>query len=205
MRSIPLMAARRWSGCLRHIKATGRNRTVISLTPRHHGPMPCLRRSGAKVAFPERQVISLSGDGGLAMLLLGDLITAIQENIAIKVVVVFNNSSLGFVELEQKVEGLLDSYTGLTNPDFARGVAEAIGFTAKRVEKAELLESAVIEWLAAPGPAFLDVVTDRMELVLPAKIEPTQVLGLWRFTRPKRCLSGRGDEVVQLLTENFAD
>jgi pyruvate dehydrogenase (quinone) len=185
---------------LRHIKATGRNRTVISLT---HGTMANAmpQALGAKVAFPERQVISLSGDGGLAML-LGDLITAIQENIAIKVVV-FNNSSLGFVELEQKVEGLLDSYTGLKNPDFAR-VAEAIGFTAKRVEKAELLESAVIEWLAAPGPAFLDVVTDRMELVLPAKIEPTQVLGMALYSA-KAVLSGRGDEVVQLLTENFAD
>ena len=185
---------------LRHIKATGKNRTVVSLT---HGTMANAmpQALGAKVAFPDRQVISLSGDGGLAML-LGDLITAIQENIPIKVAV-FNNSSLGFVELEQKVEGLLDSYTDLKNPDFAR-VAQAIGFTAIRVDKADLLESAVIEWLAAPGPALLDVVTDRMELVFPAKIEASQVLGMALYSA-RAVLSGRGSEVVELLTENFID
>ena len=91
--------------CLRHIPATGRNRTLLSLT---HGTMANAmpQALGAKAAFPDRQVISLSGDGGLSML-LGDLLTCIQEKLAIKICVV-DNSSLGFVELEQKVEGLLD-------------------------------------------------------------------------------------------------
>ena len=87
---------------LRHITANGRRRTMISLT---HGTMANAmpQALGAKRAFPDRQVISMSGDGGLAML-LGDLLTAIQEKIPIKVAV-FNNGALGFVELEMKVEG----------------------------------------------------------------------------------------------------
>jgi pyruvate dehydrogenase (quinone) len=97
---------------------------------------------GAKKAFPNRQVISLSGDSGLSML-MGDLLTAVQEKIPIKIVL-FNNGSLGFVELEMKVEGLLDAYTNLENPNFAR-VAEAIGFYAKRVKQADDLGGAVRE------------------------------------------------------------
>jgi pyruvate dehydrogenase (quinone) len=104
---------------------------------------------GAKKAFPGRQVISLSGDGGLSML-MGDLLTAVQETIPIKVVV-FNNGTLGFVELEMKTDGLLDAFTNLENPDFAR-VAEAIGFYARRVEHADDLDAAVSDWLAQPGP-----------------------------------------------------
>jgi pyruvate dehydrogenase (quinone) len=121
------------------VPATGRNRTIISLT---HGTMANAmpQALGAKAAFPDRQVISLSGDGGLTML-LGDLITAVQEDLPIKVVV-FNNGSLAFVDLEQKVEGLLDAYTDLKNPDFAR-VAEAIGLWGQRVEQPEDLEDAV--------------------------------------------------------------
>jgi pyruvate dehydrogenase (quinone) len=180
---------------LRHVPATGRNRTVISLT---HGTMANAmpQALGVKAAFPDRQVISLSGDGGLSML-LGDLLTTIQEKLAIKIVV-FNNSSLGFVELEQKVEGLLDAYTNLTNPDFAR-VAEAIGLWSRRVEKPGDLEAAVQAWLAAPGPALLDVVTDRYELVMPAKIEPSQVFGMALYSA-KGVLSGRGGEVADLIT-----
>ena len=107
---------------LRHVPSTGRNRTVVSLT---HGTMANAmpQALGSAAAFPGRQVIALSGDGGIAML-IGDLLTAVQESLPIKVAV-FNNSSLAFVELEQKVEGLLDSYTNLKNPDFGR-VAEAM-------------------------------------------------------------------------------
>lgn len=97
---------------LRHIRVNGRRRTLTSLL---HGTMANAmpQALGLQKAFPGRQVISLSGDGGLAML-LGDLLTAVQENLPIKVVV-FNNGSLNFVELEQKVEGLLDNYTDLKN------------------------------------------------------------------------------------------
>jgi pyruvate dehydrogenase (quinone) len=182
---------------LRHTRATGKRRTIVSLT---HGTMANAmpQALGAKKAAPNRQVISLSGDGGLSML-LGDLITAVQEKIPIKIAV-FNNASLGFVELEMKVEGLLDTYTNLENPDFSR-VAQAIGFHAQRVEQAEELEAAVRDWITAPGPALLDVLTDRMELVMPPKIEPSQVFGTALYSA-KAILSGRTGDVWELLTDN---
>lgn len=181
-----------WS--LRHVASTGRNRTVVSLS---HGTMANAmpQALGAQAAFPDRQVISLSGDGGLAML-MGDLLTAVQEELPIKVVV-FNNSSLGFVEIEQKVEGLLDAYTGLKNPDFSK-VAEAMGLWGRRVEAPEDLEAAVMAFLATPGPALLDVVVDRYELVVPPKVAPGQVFGTALYSA-KGILAGRGDEVAGLI------
>lgn len=103
---------------------------------------------------------------------------------------------LGFVELEQKVEGLLDAYTDLRNPDFAR-VAEAIGMWGRRVEKSETLEDSVQAWLSAPGPALLDVVVARNELVMPPKIEASQVLGTVLYSA-KAILAGRTDDVIDL-------
>jgi pyruvate dehydrogenase (quinone) len=183
---------------LRHTRATGKRRTLVSLT---HGTMANAmpQALGAKKAFPQRQVISLSGDGGLTMM-MGDLLTAVQENIAIKVAV-YNNGSLGFVELEQKVEGLLDTYTDLKNPDFGK-VAEAIGIYGRRVESAADLEAEVVAWLAHPGPALLDVTTDRFELVMPPNIEAAQVLGTALYS-VKAVLSGRGGDVVDMIKDNF--
>lgn len=183
---------------LRHTRATGKRRTLVSLT---HGTMANAmpQALGAKKAFPQRQVISLSGDGGLTMM-MGDLLTAVQENIAIKVAV-YNNGSLGFVELEQKVEGLLDAYTDLKNPNFAM-VAEAIGMYGRRVESAAELESEVQAWLAHPGPALLDVTTDRFELVMPPNIQASQVLGTALYS-VKAVLSGRGADVVDMIKDNF--
>jgi pyruvate dehydrogenase (quinone) len=133
-------------------------------------------------------------------MLLGDLITAVQEKIPIKVAV-FDNGTLGFVELEMKVEGLLDAYTNLENPDFAK-VAQAIGFHAQRVEPAEQLETAVRDWIAAPGAALLDVVTDRMELVMPPKIEIAAVFGTALYSA-KAVLAGRAGDVWELVTDNL--
>jgi pyruvate dehydrogenase (quinone) len=183
---------------LRHTRATGRRRTLVSLT---HGTMANAmpQALGAKKAFPDRQVVSFSGDGGLTML-LGDLITAVQENIPIKVAV-FNNGSLGFVELEQKVEGLLDAYTDLKNPDFAK-LAGVIGFYGQRIESAHELESAVQAWLAHPGPALLDVTTDRLELVMPPVVEASQVFGTALYSA-KAVMSGKGRDVLGLLKDNF--
>lgn len=180
--------------CLRHVAATGQNRTVISLS---HGTMANAmpQALGAKAAFPDRTVISLAGDGGIAML-LGDLLTAVQENLPVKVAI-FNNGALDFVEIEQKVEGLLEAYTDLINPDFAR-VAEAMGLWGRRVEQADQLESAVSDWLAAPGPALLDVVTDRYELVMPPKVEAGQVAGMALYSA-KAVLNGRSRDVVGII------
>ncbi len=179
--------------CLRHVASTGANRTLVSLG---HGTMANAmpQALGAQVAYPQRQVISMSGDGGLAML-MGDLLTTVQEQLPIKIVV-FNNSSLGFVEIEQKVEGLLDAFTDLKNPDFSR-VAQAIGLWGRRVEHPGDVEEAVREWLAVPGPALLDVVVERNELVLPPKVEAKQVLGMALYSA-KGILSG-GDRAKGVL------
>ena len=180
--------------CLRHVPSTGFNRTIVSLS---HGTMANAmpQALGAQAAYPDRQVISLSGDGGLAML-MGDLLTTVQEKLPIKIVV-FNNGALGFVEIEQKVEGLLDAYTDLVNPDFGR-VAEAIGLWGRRVRDPALLDGAVREWLAFPGPALLDVVVDRNELVMPPKVEVGQVLGTALYAA-KGMLAGRADDVIGLV------
>ncbi|RTX27007.1 thiamine pyrophosphate-dependent enzyme [Pseudomonas aeruginosa] len=183
---------------LRHIHSNGKRRTLTSLV---HGTMANARPQalGLKKAYPERQVISISGDGGLAML-LGDLLTAIQEKLPIKVVVL-NNASLNFVELEQKVEGLLDNYTDLLNPDFAR-LAEVIGFHGRKVTRSEDLEAAVQEFLAQPGPALLDVHTNPAELVMPPKIEFGQVADTALYAA-KAVLSGRFKDVETLLVNNL--
>ena len=183
---------------LRHVTANGKRRTLISLT---HGTMANAmpQALGAKRAFPDRQVISMSGDGGLAMM-LGDMLTAVQEKIPIKIAL-FNNGSLGFVEMEMKAEGLLNAYTDLINPDFSR-VAEAMGFHARRVEKADDLDAAVQAWLAQPGPALLDVVTSRMELVVPSHVEAGAVFGMALYSA-KALLGGRSGDVWDLVTENM--
>jgi pyruvate dehydrogenase (quinone) len=182
--------------CLRHVPSTGANRTIVSLS---HGTMANAmpQALGAQAAYPNRQVISLSGDGGLAML-LGDLLTTVQEKLPIKVAV-FNNGSLGFVELEQKVEGLLDAYTDLHNPNFAR-VAEAIGIFGLRVEDSGGLPEAVQAWLKTPGPALLDVLVPRSELVMPPKIDVSQVLGTALYSA-KAILAGRAGEVIDLAKD----
>lgn len=182
--------------CLRHIPSTGTNRTIVSLS---HGTMANAmpQALGAQAAYPGRQVISMSGDGGLTML-LGDMLTAVQEELPIKVVV-FNNGTLGFVEIEQKVEGLLDTFTELQNPDFGR-MAESMGWWGRRIEHPDGLEDAVKAWLAEPGPALLDVVTVRDELVMPPKVEAGQVFGMALYSA-KGILSGpkRAAGVVDML------
>ena len=179
---------------LRHVPATGRNRTIISLT---HGTMANAmpQALGAAAAYPGRQVIAFCGDGGITML-FGDLLTAVQEKLPIKIAV-FNNGSLGFVEIEQKVEGLLEAYTELKNPDFGR-VAEAMGLWGRRVEHAEDLAGAVEAWLAQPGPALLDVVSNRFELVMPAHVDAKQVFGTALYTA-KAMLTGRIADVAGLV------
>lgn len=183
---------------LRHIQVNGQRRTLASLT---HGTMANAMPQGLgiKKALPQRQVIALCGDGGLAML-LGDLLTAVQEKIPLKIVV-FNNSALGFVELEMKVEGLLDAFTDLQNPDFGQ-VAQAMGLWGRKVEHADELEAAVEQWLAQPGPALLDVVVDRFELVMPPTIEASQAFGMALYSA-KAVLGGRAGDVVELLKDNF--
>lgn len=182
----------------RHIKVNGKRRTLSSF---RHGTMANAmpQALGLQKAFPKRQVITLSGDGGLAML-LGDLLTMVQENLPIKIVVL-NNASLDFVELEQKVEGLLDHYTDLKNPNFAK-LGESIGFLGIRVERGDHLEASVKQFLAHDGPAILDVLTNPKELVMPPNITLAEISGMVLYAS-KAVLDGRISDVKNLLVNNF--
>ena len=154
---------------------------------------------GIQAGYPERQVISLSGDGGFTML-MGDLLSLKQLNLPVKVVV-FNNSSLGFIELEQKSSGFVDFGTGFDNPDFA-ALAEAVGIKGIRIEDPADLESSIAEALAHDGPVLIDAVVERMELAMPPKVTTEMAKGFTLYML-KAVLNGRGDEVVELAKANL--
>jgi pyruvate dehydrogenase (quinone) len=175
----------------------GKRRLIGSLA---HGSMAnALPQSiGAQAAFPGRQVISMSGDGGFTML-MGDFVTLLQHKLPIKIIV-FNNGTLGFVELEMKASGFLDSAVSLTNPNFA-AMAKAAGVFAMRVEDPAGLAGAMREMLAHDGPALLDVVTARQELVMPPETHMAQAEGfsLWLM---KAVLDGRARELLDMARTN---
>ncbi|UOQ72148.1 thiamine pyrophosphate-dependent enzyme [Hymenobacter cellulosilyticus] len=154
---------------------------------------------GAQLAFPGRQVIALAGDGGFAML-MGELLTLKQLKAPAKIVI-FNNNSLAFVELEMKASGLLHYGTDLENPNFA-ALAEAAGIRGIRVTDPAALPAAIAEMLAHPGPVILDAVVKRTELSMPPTIQKDQVLGFSLYTL-KAIMSGRGDEVLELAKTNL--
>ncbi|WP_158751009.1 ubiquinone-dependent pyruvate dehydrogenase [Acidobacterium sp. S8] len=185
-----------WSA--RYLHMNGRRRLLGSFT---HGSMANAlpQAIGIQASHPGRQVITLSGDGGLAML-LGDLLTLKQLNLPVKVVV-FNNSSLGFVELEMKAAGLVDYGTDLVNPDFSK-LAESAGILGIRVEKPEELRPAFARALAHNGPALVDVLVNRQELSMPPTINLEQAWGFSLYMI-RAVLSGRGDEVIDLAKTNL--
>ena len=154
---------------------------------------------GAQVAFPDRQVVSVSGDGGLSML-LGELITAKMYDLPIKVVV-FNNSTLGMVKLEMLVNGLPDFQTDVPDTNYAE-IARAIGFHAERVEDASRLEDAYREAFDAPGPALVEVITDPNALSLPPAITGGQVVG-FATAMSKIVLNGGIAEAFSMATSNM--
>ncbi|GGC71907.1 ubiquinone-dependent pyruvate dehydrogenase [Chelatococcus reniformis] len=177
----------------RYIGMGGGRKLVGSLL---HGSMANAmpQALGAQAAFPGRQIVSLSGDGGFTML-MGDVISLRQLDLPVKIVI-FNNGLLGFVDMEMKAAGFLNVGTDLQNPDFA-AMARAIGITGIRVEDPGELRSALEEAFAAPGPALVDVVTDKMELVMPPAIKAEQAKGFSLYAA-RALLNGRGDELVEL-------
>jgi len=154
---------------------------------------------GAQMSHPGRQVISLSGDGGLAML-LGDLLSLRQIKAPVKVVV-FRNDALTFVELEMKAAGILDFATELENPDFAR-IAESAGLLGLKAESPDQVRPMIAQALEHDGPALVEVPVNRQELSLPPTITLEQMKGFSLFML-KAVLSGRGDEVVDLAKVNL--
>jgi pyruvate dehydrogenase (quinone) len=167
----------------------------------NHGSMAnaMLQAIGAQAALPGRQVVSLSGDGGFTMM-MGDFITLTQVGLPVKVVV-FNNGTLGFVELEMKASGLLDVGCDLKNPNFA-AMAEAMGVKGVRVEKPQDLEGALTAALRHDGPALVDVLTARQELVLPPKTTLGQAYTFNLFLL-KAVMNGRADQLIDLAKVNL--
>jgi len=176
----------------------GRRRLVGSF---NHGSMAnaMLQAIGAQASFPDRQVISMSGDGGFTMM-MGDFVTLIQHGLPVKVVVL-NNGTLGFVEMEMKASGLLDTACDLKNPDFA-AMANAMGIKGVRVEKPQNVRAAVQEVLQHDGPALLDAVTARQELVMPPATTFDEAHKFGVFTL-KAVLDGRASELMDLARVNL--
>jgi pyruvate dehydrogenase (quinone) len=182
----------------RYVKMNGRRRLLGSF---NHGSMAnaMAQAIGAQATYPGRQVISLSGDGGFAML-MGDFLSLAQLRLPVKVVV-FNNQSLGFVELEQKSTGFLDFAVDLDNPNFA-AMAEGAGIRGIRIEDPGDVEDGIREALAHDGPVLVDAVVNRQELALPPKISAEMAKGFGLFM-VKAVLSGRTDEVLDLARSNL--
>jgi pyruvate dehydrogenase (quinone) len=182
----------------RYLRMNGKRRLLGSF---NHGSMANAlpQAIGAQLAFPNRQVVTFSGDGGLAML-LGDLLTLHQLNIPVKVVV-FTNGALGFVELEMKAAGIVTYATDLSNPNFS-AIAEASGVLGIRVEEPADLAPALTRALAFSGPALVEVLTARQELSMPATITQEQARGfsMWSI---RTVISGRGDELIDLARTNL--
>jgi pyruvate dehydrogenase (quinone) len=182
----------------RYLRMNGKRRLLGSFS---HGSMASAlpQAIGAQLVYPDRQVITLSGDGGLAML-MGDLLSLRQLDLPVKLIV-FNNSALAFVELEMKAAGILDFATDLQNPDFAK-MAEAAGVLGLKADTPEQVRPLLVKALSHPGPALVEVVVDRQELALPPSIKADQVMGFSLFMM-KAVIDGRGGEVIDLLKTNL--
>jgi pyruvate dehydrogenase (quinone) len=182
----------------RYLTMNGKRRLLGSFT---HGSMANAlpQAIGAQMSHPGRQVISMSGDGGFAML-MGDLLTLKQQDLPVKVIV-FKNDSLAFVELEMKAAGILDYGTDLRNPDFAK-IAEGAGLLGLRAETPDQVEPMIAQALKHNGPALVEVQVSRQELSMPPTITFEQAKGFSLFML-KAVLSGRGDEVIDLAKVNL--
>jgi pyruvate dehydrogenase (quinone) len=182
----------------RYLHMNGKRRLLGSFT---HGSMANAmpQAIGAQVSHPGRQVISFSGDGGLAML-MGDLLSLRQLQLPVKLIV-FSNSSLAFVELEMKAAGILDFATDLRNPNFAK-MAEAAGILGLRAETPDQVRPMIEQALAHDGPVLLEAIVSRQELSMPPSITVDQVKGFSLFMI-KAVLDGRGSEIIDLAKVNL--
>jgi pyruvate dehydrogenase (quinone) len=182
----------------RYLSMNGKRRLLGSFW---HGSMAnaMAQAVGAQSAFPNRQVISLSGDGGFAML-MGDFLSLAQLKLPVKVVV-FNNGALGFIELEQKSSGFLATGTDLRNPNFA-AMAEATGIRGIRIEDPADVEEGIATAFAHDGPVLIDAVVSRTELAMPPSVNVEMAKGFTLYMM-KAVMSGRTDEIIDLAVTNL--
>jgi len=182
----------------RYLQATGKRHMLGSF---NHGSMANAlpQAIGAALAYPDRQVVALCGDGGLSMT-LGDLETVVQYKLPIKIIV-FNNRSLGMVKLEMEVDGLPDWQTNMLNPDFAQ-VAEAMGMTGFNVSDPEEVLTTLLNAFELDGPVLVNIMTDPNALAMPPKIEFGQMVGFAQ-SMYKLLINGRSQEVIDTINSNF--
>ena len=181
----------------RHLHIGPRRRLIGSFW---HGTMAAATPLGlgAQAVDRKRQVVVLAGDGGLAMM-LGELLTAVQHKLPLKIVV-FNNAALSFVEVEMKAAGIVNFGTGLENPDFG-AVAQAVGMHGESVSRPEDLEGALRRAFAHDGPALVSVAVDRQELSMPPKIDAKQATGFALYAL-RTVIAGNGRELIDLAKAN---
>ena len=182
----------------RYITPNGRRRVIGSFL---HGTMANAlpHAIGAQFAYPGRQVISMSGDGGLGML-LGELLTVALHRLPVKIVT-FNNSSLGMVKLEMLVDGIPDFGTDHASVDYA-AIARAAGIHAIRIEQPKDVRAGLREALAHPGPALVDLVTDPNALSMPPHVSTAQVRG-FALAATKVVLSGGVGRMLEMARSNL--
>jgi pyruvate dehydrogenase (quinone) len=182
----------------RYLAMNGKRRLIGSYI---HGSMANAmgQAIGAQAAFPGRQVISLSGDGGFTML-MGDFLSLAQLGLPVKVCV-FNNGALGFIELEQKSTGFVNFGTELKNPNFAM-MAEAVGVRGIRLEHPAEVEDGLAAALAHNGPVLIDAVVNRQELAMPPAVTIEMAKGFTLFM-VRALMNGRGDEIIDLARTNL--
>ncbi|RII17611.1 Pyruvate dehydrogenase [ubiquinone] [Streptomyces sp. YIM 130001] len=182
----------------RYLTPNGKRRVIGSFS---HGSMANAlpQAIGAQFVDRDRQVVSMSGDGGFSML-MGDFLTLVQHDLPVKVVL-FNNSSLGMVDLEMLVAGLPSFGTGYQNTDFA-AIARAAGAYGVRVEKPKHLAGALKEAFSHKGPALVDIVTDPNALSIPPKISADMVTG-FALSASKIVLDGGVGRMVQMARSNL--
>ena len=182
----------------RYLTMNGGRRLIGSFW---HGSMAnaLAQAIGAQAVYPGRQVVSLSGDGGFAML-MGDFLSLTQLKLPVKVVV-FNNGALGFIELEQKSTGFLPFGTDFKNPNFA-AMAEAVGVRGIRLEDPADVDEGIHDALTHDGPVLVDAVVNRTELAMPPSITVEMAKGFTLYM-VKAVISGRTDEVIDLARTNL--
>ncbi|WP_329454947.1 pyruvate dehydrogenase [Streptomyces sp. NBC_01497] len=182
----------------RYLTPNGRRRVIGSFS---HGSMANAmpQAIGAQFTDRNRQIVSMSGDGGFSML-MGDFLTLVQHDLPVKVVL-FNNSALGMVELEMLVAGLPSYGTTNHNPDFA-AIATAAGAYGVRVEKPKDLTKALKDAFKHKGPALVDIVTDPNALSIPPKISAEMVTG-FALSASKIVLDGGVGRMVQMARTNL--
>ena len=182
----------------RYLQATSKRHMLGSF---NHGSMANAlpQAIGAALAYQDRQVVALCGDGGLSMT-LGDLETVVQYKLPIKIIV-FNNRSLGMVKLEMEVDGLPDWQTNMLNPDFAQ-VAEAMGMAGFNVSDPEEVLTTLLNAFELDGPVLVNIMTDPNALAMPPKIEFGQMVGFAQ-SMYKLLINGRSQEVIDTINSNF--